>query len=440
MLQAILNELKDKRILLLGFGREGRSTWQMLREALPDLPLAVADRNPVELPRPDDRTTVHSGPDYLGHLADYDCLLKSPGITLLGVELPAGMHVTCQTDLFLRHATCLTIGITGTKGKSTTTSLIHHILETAGRHALLMGNIGVPVLDRVGEVRPDSVAVVELSSHQLEYTHASPDIAVLTNLYPEHLDHYASYDHYVAAKMNILRHQRADGLCVYNADHAELRGQVESWAHGRRLPVSLADADAAGFSDLAERNPRLAGRHNLCDALLATAVCREVGASEQAIREGLDTYAGMPHRMEPVGTYRGIRFVDNAIATVPVATLLAIEALGRVDTLIVGGMDRGLDLLPFTDAIAASEVRTVICMPDTGVTIRDRLRGKAAPQRVLWADDMETAVEMCYEYTPAGGVCLLSPTASSYNRYKSFEEKGGAFQRLVRIRGERGTA
>jgi UDP-N-acetylmuramoylalanine--D-glutamate ligase len=280
--------------------------------------------------------------------------------------------------------------------------------------------------------------VVELSSHQLEYTHASPDIAVLTNLYPEHLDHYASYDHYVAAKMNILQYQRADGLCVYNADHAELRGLVEAQARGRRLPVSLADADAAGFSDLAERNPRLAGRHNLCDALLAAAVCREVGAAEQAIRTGLDTYRGMPHRMEPIGTYRGIRFVDNAIATVPVATLLAIEALGRADTLIVGGMDRGLDLVPFADAIAESEVRTVVCMPDTGVSIRDRLRAKAAPQRVLWADDMETAVEMCYEYTPAGGICLLSPTASSYNRYKSFEEKGDAFQRLVRIRGERG--
>lgn len=439
MLQAILNELKDKRILLLGFGREGRSTWRLLREALPDLPLAVADRNPVELPRPAGRTAIHSGPDYLGHLADYDCLIKSPGITLLGVDLPAGMTVTCQTDLFLRHATCLTIGITGTKGKSTTTSLIHHILETAGRHALLMGNIGVPVLDRVREVRSDSVAVVELSSHQLEYTHGSPDIAVLTNLYPEHLDHYASYDHYVSAKMNILRHQRADGLCVYNADHAELRGQVEKWAPGRRLPVSLAGADAAGLSDLASRNPRLAGRHNLCDALLAAAVCREVGASEQAIREGLDTYAGMPHRMEPVGTYRGIRFVDNAIATVPIATLLAIEALGRVDTLIVGGMDRGLDLLPFADAIAQSEVHTVVCMPDTGAAVRDRLRTVAAPQRVLWADDMETAVALCFEYTPAGGVCLLSPTASSYNRYKSFEEKGDAFQRLVRIRGDRGT-
>jgi UDP-N-acetylmuramoylalanine--D-glutamate ligase len=153
MLQAILNEVRGKWILLLGFGREGLSTWRLLREALPDLPLAVADRNPVELPRPDDRTTIHSGPDYLGHLGGYDCLIKSPGISLLGVDLPAGMEVTCQTDLFLRHATCLTIGITGTKGKSTTTSLIHHILDVAGRMPS-DGNIGVPVLDGSGRSAP----------------------------------------------------------------------------------------------------------------------------------------------------------------------------------------------------------------------------------------------------------------------------------------------
>ena len=183
MLKTILRELKKQRIVILGFGREGRSTWKLLREALPGLPLAVADQNPVTLPVSDELTTLISGPDYMERLAGFSLLIKTPGISLLGKTLPAGLAVTSQTDLFLRHATCLTVGVTGTKGKSTTTSIIHRILETDGRHALLMGNIGVPVFDCLSALRQDSIAVIELSSHQLEHVHASPDIAVITNLH-----------------------------------------------------------------------------------------------------------------------------------------------------------------------------------------------------------------------------------------------------------------
>jgi len=438
MLQAILDELKTRRIVILGFGREGRSSWNLLRHALPDLPLAVADRSPVTLPEPDPLTTLLCGPDYLDRLDGFDCLVKTPGISLLGADLPAGLAITSQTDLFLRHADCRTVGITGTKGKSTTTSLIHRMLEADGRHALLMGNIGVPVFDCVADLRPDSVAVIELSSHQLEHVHASPDVAVITNLHPEHLDHYASYDHYVDAKMNIVRYQGHEGVCVYNADQEELRTRVERMSPGRRIPVLLTDAGVCGAEDLAAFNPRLAGTHNLYDALLAIAACRELGVGDDAIREGLATFPGMPHRMQDFGVYRGIRFIDNAIATIPEATMYAIETLGTVHTLIVGGMDRGLDFRAFADQLAAADVRTVICMPDTGEAIRGLLAGRAAPQLLLWADDMETTVRLAYENTPNGGICLLSPTASSYNQYKNFEEKGDEFQRLVQ--SERGPA
>ncbi len=432
MLQAIGNELKNERILILGFGREGRSTWRMLRQILPTLPLAVADRQPVHLPWPDAHTIVHSGGDYLAQLDTYSLVIKTPGISLLAAGVTTATPITCQTDLFLRHAPCLTIGITGTKGKSTTASLIHHLLQTAGRDALLMGNIGVPVFDRVADVTPDTIAVIELSSHQLEYTRGAPDIAVLTNLYPEHLDHYASYAHYIAAKMNILRYQSADDLGIYMADHAELQAHVQQTARGRLLPITATTAMPDGLRAAIRHNPRLAGRHNLCNAQLASAACRAVGVPEAAIATGLATYAGMPHRMEPLGTFAGIRFVDNAIATVPIATLLALETLGHVDTLIVGGLDRGVDLLPFVDALAAADVDTVVCMPDTGRTIRARLTEIGAPQRALWADDLATAVALCYQHTPVGGVCLLSPTASSYNQFKDFEEKGRRFQQLVR--------
>ncbi|MEG1244552.1 MAG: Mur ligase family protein, partial [Oscillospiraceae bacterium] len=206
---------KNKRVLILGFGREGRSTYNYIRKYLPDMPLAIADQNHINLE--DENTTLICGHEYMSVVNDYDIIMKSPGISVRDVSIDEKVVVTCQMELFLKFALCKKIGVTGTKGKTTTSTLIYKMLKSAGIDACLIGNIGVPVFEKLDDSR-GMVAVIEMSSHQLEFVRTSPDVAVITNIYPEHLDHYKGFDGYVNAKLNILRYQTSQDVLISNAD------------------------------------------------------------------------------------------------------------------------------------------------------------------------------------------------------------------------------
>ena len=181
--------------MILGFGREGRSTLAFLQKYLPEAVVAVADKNPME-------GVAHSGEDYLQSVYDYDIVIKTPGISLKDFD-PRGIEITSQTDLFLSQFHHQTIGITGTKGKSTTTSLIHHLLKSSGHDAILTGNIGIPCFDIMEQIHENSIVVYELSAHQLEYVHNSPRVGVLLNVFEEHLDHFGTFERYKHAKFNL---------------------------------------------------------------------------------------------------------------------------------------------------------------------------------------------------------------------------------------------
>ena len=197
---------KNKKVLILGFGREGMSTYRFLRNMYPDMHLTIADKNEIKLD--DKNVTLICGDSYMDSLNDFDIVMKSPGIAFLDVDIKDGTLVTCQTDLFLKFAPCRKVGITGSKGKTTTSTLIYDMLKEGGFDARLIGNIGVPVLEDINTVTPETIAVIEMSSHQLEFTTSSPEVAVLTNIYEEHLDHYRDgFRGYVNAKLNIVRRQ-----------------------------------------------------------------------------------------------------------------------------------------------------------------------------------------------------------------------------------------
>jgi len=198
---------KNKKVLILGFGREGMSTYRFLRNMYPDMHLTIADKNEIKLD--DKNVTLICGDSYMDSLNDFDIVMKSPGIAFLDVDIKDGTLVTCQTDLFLKFAPCRKVGITGSKGKTTTSTLIYDMLKEGGFDARLIGNIGVPVLEDINTVTPETIAVIEMSSHQLEFTTSSPEVAVLTNIYEEHLDHYrGGFRGYVNAKLNIVRRQK----------------------------------------------------------------------------------------------------------------------------------------------------------------------------------------------------------------------------------------
>ena len=234
MINNLIQYLKDKKILILGFGREGKSTYQFIKRHLPEQEVFISDgnsniaeKNPELLA--DSKIYIVPEEEYLKNLEQYDVIMKSPGISFKDIDTePFINKIKSQVELFLEFVDVYTIGVTGTKGKSTTSSLIYHILSKQCEDVHLLGNIGVPIFDEIDLLTKNSIVVMELSSHQLEYTKVSPNIAIVLNLFEEHLDHYKSYEHYINAKLNIARYQNEKDYFLYSIDNDCLRQHVEN--------------------------------------------------------------------------------------------------------------------------------------------------------------------------------------------------------------------
>jgi len=430
---------RGKKILILGFGQEGKSTYGFLRQILPEQTLYIADRrgnlvDDHELKRAA-QGVCQGGEKYLDDLAQYEIIMKSPGISFKNVDIDRLKgRIWSQLEVLLKFFEGKTVGVTGTKGKSTTSSLIFQILQDQNIPSMLLGNIGVPVFDMIDEMKSEMILVLEMSSHQLEFMDVSPHIAVLLNVFPEHLDHYRSFEEYRKAKCNIFRYQDVDDVVLFGD---EVRGLVvnapgQKWGVGeesddavRRVKDEVWIDDTVVYDAKSER--KLKGEYNLYNIMFALGVTKVLGLDMSQAARSVNEFETLKHRLEFVGEYDGIKYYDNSIGTVPAATMAAVEALGDVDTLILGGMDRGLDYVEFEEALRKSKIRNVICMPETGWKIAEGLGGRARK-----VETMEQAVRLAKTSTRVGRSCLLSPAAASYGHFKNFEEKGDLFQELVR--------
>ena len=430
MYRELIDYLKNKKILILGFGREGRSSYAFLRKHLPEKSLAIANDKHIEN-FSGENVELICGENYLDCINDFDIVLKSPGIPFVGVNYSENTEISCQTDLFMRFVKCDTIGVTGTKGKTTTSTLIYEILKAAGIPCCLIGNVGVPVFESIEDIK-GKTAVIELSSHQLEFMRVSPHIAVLTNIYEEHLDHYDGFAGYVAAKLNIAKNQNENDYLITNAEQRLEDFTDVNSIKSRIIRISIdADKNDALFKRLCGINDRLIGLHNRQDSFFAAEAARLYGVDDESIVNGIKAFGGIEHRLEPVGTFKGIKFYNDSIATMPHAVMCAIDALKDTDTLIFGGLDRGLDYSGFCVDLEKSGVKNLIGLPETGHNIIRELEKRGSEKTLVRAVSMEEAVEKAYELTSPGKSCLLSPAAASYNKYKSFEEKGRHFKELV---------
>ncbi|MFO7614893.1 MAG: UDP-N-acetylmuramoyl-L-alanine--D-glutamate ligase [Bacteroidales bacterium] len=459
-MKALLKQLlHGRKLLILGYGREGRSTFRCIRQLFPGLPVGIADIDPdVANGAPADisleNVTFYTGHHYLDAVAEHQLIIKSPGIrTPSNPGTGPGSIITSQTRLMLEAFHRQIIGITGTKGKSTTASLVNHLLHTAGRKTILAGNIGRPPFDYLEHMTPDAVMVYELSSHQLEDTVRAPYIAVLLNLYPEHLDRYDSLAQYYDAKMRILSGQQDGDIFIYNEDIAEISRRIRlSGANRKFLPfasrtlvengcylsgneIVLMNDGRPGMCIELPDHFVLKGKHNRLNTMAAVLAARSAGAGEEAFREGLSTFRGLPHRLEYAGNYRGIDFYNDSIATIPEATMAAIDALPETDTLILGGFDRMLDYADLIGFLASSGVRNFIFLGKAGERMHkifqsQNHRGK----NLLIAHSLEDAMNDIWKYTMPGKICLLSPGAASYDSFRDFEERGDVFKRLARKR------
>ncbi len=428
----IIDYVKNKKILILGFGREGKSTYNYLRKHLPEKLLTIGDKNKPEID--DANVNVIFGEDYLSCLGDFDIVFKSPGIAFLEDDMyPETTEITCQTDMFLRFCKPVVVGITGSKGKTTTSTLIYEMLKAGGVSTCLIGNIGVPVFEKADE-GGDLVAVIEMSSHQLEFTTASPHVAVIVNIYEEHLDHYKTgFKGYVGAKLNIARHQSEGDYLIHNPEQ-NLEGIVD-WSEvikGQGVPVTFTAAAEDDFvNELWKSTEHLKGEHNRQDIAYALAAARIFGVSDDAVRYAVAGFGGIEHRMEYMGVINGVSYYNDSIATIPTAVMGAVKAIGNVDTHIFGGLDRGIDYKDFIDFLNDNGVNNLIGLPETGHMIIEELKKRGCNKTMICARDMEDAVQQADKLTEKGKSCLFSPAAASYNYYKNFEEKGKHFKKLV---------
>lgn len=445
MFELILNRLRGKRILILGFGREGKSTLAFVKKHLPEAVVAVADKNEME-------GVKHFGASYLEAMYDYDIVIKTPGISLKDFDTK-GVEITSQTDLFFNQFRKQTIGISGTKGKSTTTSLIYHLLKSAGRDAILTGNIGIPCFDVMEDIKPESIVVYELSAHQLEYVHQSPHVGVLLNIFEEHLDHFGTFERYKSAKLNLLRFMDKDDTAII---HESLRDGVStsSTSSATKVPepvegpihkvVVFSQFDISNLVD--STSLPLKGDHNLLNVKAALLACDAYGVDYHELIPYLYTFKPLEHRLEPVGTFGGVSFVNDSISTIPQATIQACKALGRVDFLLLGGFDRGIDYQPLADYLKENPVPHLLFTGKAGERMMRLMAGFGEGAGIEIPDEIVSplqglvlthysTMEEVFAYIAAhaqkGDVVLLSPAASSYDQYKNFEERGRKFKALA---------
>ena len=424
MKQDIINYLTGKSILILGYGREGKSALNFIQQNLPDANLAIADQKALDLVD----VKTFSGENYLEHVKEFDIIIKSPGIpTRDFVDDDQLSKITSLTDLFLRFCQNPVIGVTGTKGKSTTASLTCHLLKEAGRDAILVGNIGIACFDAIDLIKENTIIVFEISCHQLEFVQASPHVAILLNLYEEHLDHYKSAEDYYNAKKSIYKYQGTNDTLIYGDifQHAS-REEIAN------LPMHKIDIYHDIDIPKEEIHTHLVGDHNLHDIYAAIAACEAMGVSRKEALKHLDSFRGLPHHMEYVGEYNHIRFYNDSIATAQEAVINAVKALEDVDTLILGGMDRGLNYHPLVDFLRNSGVRNIILLPNTTTVFQKLFEEAPYSQKLFPAANMADAVDLAFEKTAEGRICLLSPAAASYGFYKNFEERGKDYCTLIK--------
>jgi len=427
-------EIRGKRICIVGYGREGKSIARWLAAYDPSISVSVRDRS--------------DGSEYLADLSVFDTVIRSPEVSPYSKEfvsfVSSGGHVTTATNIFFSLCPGRVIGITGTKGKSTTTRLVAHILSSVFSGLRFGGNIGTPMLDHLKDATDETVFVMELSSHQLLDCRYSPHIAVTLPVVPEHLDYYPDLHTYMQAKTRITARQSASDVLVYDVSDevlAELlsksRAKVCGYTTQVRVQARVCMTDGIIFIGehpvVARGDIPLIG--NLHAILAAVAVSDVMGVDAETIGTALASFTPLPHRLEPVGMYHGVTYINDSLATIPEATVHALDALGdSVATLIAGGYDRGIPMDVLGKRLAASQVRTLILFPDTGARIKNALFSYAPDSAVAVneVDSMEEAVKIAVSVTPRGSVCLLSPAAASFNLFTDYADRGNQFSQNVR--------
>ncbi len=461
------NFIKEKKIAVLGIGISNRPLIRYLARF--DCKMTAFDQlgalDPVirqtkeEFAREGINLEWSLGPDYLHNLKGFDLIFRTPkmrwDLPELLAERERGAVVTSEIEVFMELCPAPIFGITGSDGKTTTTTLTSLILQQAGHKVYLGGNIGIPLLDQVEKIRPEDKVVLELSSFQLMSMRISPETAVVTNISPNHLDVHRDYQEYIDAKRNILLYQPFYGRLILNQANyeslslaPEARGEVlffNSQATEAEKGFYLEDGwlvykEPAGLTRIVKAAEIvIPGRHNIENYLAAAAACWPY-VSPEDIAAVAKSFPGVEHRLELVRELNGVRYYNSSIDTSPTRTKAALRALAErkeKGVLILGGQDKKSDYTGLGEAILSVAQKIVYCGANVDL-IDEALRREAGYCGVLYSDiaitrcqDYACAVEAAREMALPGEVVVLSPAGTSYDKFRHFEERGNLFKELV---------
>ena len=453
------DSLTDKKIAVLGIGVSNRPLIRMLLArglhvlACDKTPREKLDAEVLELERAG--AVLHVGEHYLDDV-QADIVFRTPGmrpdVPALLAAKERGSVVTSEMEIFFEVCPCTIIGVTGSDGKTTTTSIIAEMLRAAGKTVYLGGNIGHPLLCDAEKMQPEDFAVVELSSFQLLDMKRSPHIAVMTNLAPNHLDVHKDMDEYIAAKENIYLHQHEGDIAIFNEDNditRKLSKKAAAWTRlfSRREEVTDG-AFLRGDSIVLRRGGReetvmqisdirLPGMHNV-ENYLAAVTALDGLVPYEVMRETARTFAGVEHRIEPVRTIRGVQWYNDSIASSPTRTIAGLNAFNEKVILLAGGYDKHLPFAPLAPEVV-KHVKLLILCGATADAIEKAVRecpGYHGSPEIVRCESLEDCVKTAYERAVRGDIVTLSPACAAFDQFANFMERGKAFKKLVMALGE----
>jgi len=446
-------ELKNKRVLVVGAGKSGLAVASFLADK--GAAVTLTDASQPVIPEGDLERLVAAGVRLaLGGYPEvkpdsFDLVVMSPGVPLT-VE-PArmaseyGIALTGELELAYRFCRAPLVAVTGTNGKTTTTALLGEIFKQSGKRTLIAGNIGIPLVKEVERYGQQDIVVAEVSSFQLETTtNFKPKVALILNITPDHLDRHGTMEGYVNAKAKIFANQDAGDYTVLNYDDPLTRSLAEStaarviWFSRREVlkeGVYVAEgrimANLGGVTEFIckQDEVRIPGAHNLENALAAIAAARAMEVAIPDLVHTLKTFQGVPHRLEPVAEIKGVRYINDSKGTNPDASIKALEAFPEKIVLIAGGKNKGSNFDAFAEKIK-ERVRVLVVVGQSAAAIAAAARAKGF-EEILYANEFEEAVLLAHQAARPGEIVLLSPACASWDMFKSYEERGDLFKKIV---------
>ncbi len=422
MINRLKELIKDKKVLVLGFGKEGSSTYNVLENIRGFKCLDVADLKEIR-PNITSDSKYYCGIDYQKNIEQYDVIFKSPGVELEKNIEEYSCTITSQIEEFIKEYRMQIIGITGTKGKSTTASLLYHVLKENNKDVLLGGNIGLPVFELIENINEKTMIVTELSSYQLETLKISPHTAIFLNLYEDHLQRHHTIKNYFNCKANIYKHQtKGDKLFVGE----KISSKIDCDKY------IITNEDIPKIIKENYNNIKLHGPNNLLNIAFVNKITKMYGISEEALYEALITYQPLSHRLEFIDTVNGVSYYDDSISTTAESAINAITSIPNTKTIFLGGVDRGIDYTILTDYILTSELDNILLMYASGEKIYKILLKENCQKNCILFANLDEATKWALENCQPKTAAILSPAAASHGYFLNFEERGKHFQNLIK--------